>query len=204
MWGIFYNELFNVLMVTKSSQPNIEVETKEKITLIKDTQCQEIISFNLFDVNPELGLYQGYNSFNPKAIDYIQTQVKDFLDFKQESQFVIGYVEECDPIPNTHLHKTKVRVNNNKLLTIVCGANNILQGQYVVVALIGAWMPNGSQILPGKLYGIESEGMITSASELNLKNHPFNKSGIISLPMKYQHDVGQDFFTVYEQRKGAK
>jgi len=204
MWGIFYNELFNVLMVTKNSQSKVTIETKPNLTLIKDEQTQEIISFNLFDVDSELGLYQGYNSFNVKAINYIQTQVKDFLDFEQKTQFVIGYVEECEPIPNTHLHKTKVRVNDNKLLTIVCGANNIMEGQYVVVALIGAWMPNGSQILPGKLYGIESQGMITSANELNLKNHPFNKTGIISLPMKYQHDVGQDFFAIYEQRKGAK
>ena len=52
--------------------------------------------------------------------------------------------------------------------TIVCGAPNVAAGQTVAVALPGARMPGGEKLRKAKLRGVASEGMILSASELEV------------------------------------
>ncbi|MFD0803066.1 phenylalanine--tRNA ligase subunit beta, partial [Streptomonospora algeriensis] len=62
---------------------------------------------------------------------------------------------------------------------IVCGARNFSEGDLVVAALPGAELPGGFAISARKTYGKVSEGMICSASELNLwEDH----TGILVLP----------------------
>ena len=84
-------------------------------------------------------------------------------------------------------------------MQIVCGAPNIDEGQKVVVAKVGAMMPNGAMIFPGKLRGVESMGMICSARELELPNAP-QKRGILVLPETDAFEVGKEFNFV----KGAE
>src|SRR5205809_1757808 len=51
---------------------------------------------------------------------------------------------------------------------IVCGATNYKLGDKVPLALPGAKLPNGTEIRKSKLRGVESEGMLCSAIELEL------------------------------------
>src|SRR5438045_4544008 len=51
---------------------------------------------------------------------------------------------------------------------IVCGATNYKVGDKVPLALTGAKLPNGTEIRKSELRGVESEGMLCSASELGL------------------------------------
>ncbi len=51
---------------------------------------------------------------------------------------------------------------------IVCGAKNFSVGDKVPLALPGATLPGGVHIKVGKLRGVESEGMMCSARELQL------------------------------------
>jgi phenylalanyl-tRNA synthetase beta chain len=51
---------------------------------------------------------------------------------------------------------------------IVCGATNYKVGDKVPLALPGAKLPNGTEIRKSKLRGVESEGMLCSAIELDL------------------------------------
>src|SRR5437762_12778866 len=51
---------------------------------------------------------------------------------------------------------------------IVCGARNYKVGDKVPLALPGAELPAGLRIRASKLRGIESEGMLCSAKELQL------------------------------------
>ncbi|BBY29895.1 phenylalanine--tRNA ligase subunit beta [Mycolicibacterium sediminis] len=62
---------------------------------------------------------------------------------------------------------------------IVCGATNFAVGDLVVVALPGTTLPGDFTIAKRKTYGRTSDGMICSASELNLG---VDHSGIIVLP----------------------
>jgi phenylalanyl-tRNA synthetase beta chain len=51
---------------------------------------------------------------------------------------------------------------------IVCGAKNFKTGDKVPLALPGALLPGGFKIKVSRLRGVESEGMLCSAKELNL------------------------------------
>lgn len=51
---------------------------------------------------------------------------------------VVGLVEECEPIPETHLHVCKVNVGGAEHLQICCGADNVHAGGKYPVALEGA------------------------------------------------------------------
>ena len=77
------------------------------------------------------------------------------------------------------------------MLDIVCGAKNARKDLNVVVATIGAILPNGKRIKKSKLLGIESFGMLCSAKELNINNKKFNDQGIIELDSIYT--IGSTF-----------
>ncbi|MGE2731212.1 phenylalanine--tRNA ligase subunit beta [Mycolicibacterium vaccae] len=62
---------------------------------------------------------------------------------------------------------------------IVCGATNFAVGDLVVVALPGTVLPGDFTIATRKTYGRVSDGMICSASELNLGT---DHAGILVLP----------------------
>nr|WP_314234738.1 phenylalanine--tRNA ligase subunit beta [uncultured Campylobacter sp.] len=81
---------------------------------------------------------------------------------------VVGLVKSKRRHENSdHLNVCEVDVGKQSL-QIVCGAKNVEAGQYVAVSLIGAVLPSGLEIKPAKLRGVESFGMICSATELGL------------------------------------
>ena len=53
-------------------------------------------------------------------------------------------------------------------------------------------MPNGYQIVPDKLLGVPSSGMLCSGRELNLEGYE-GKRGLLELTSEYK--VGSDFWT---------
>lgn len=100
---------------------------------------------------------------------------------------VVGLVETVEKHPNADkLRVCKVNVGKGKSLTIICGATNVAKGQKVPVALVGAELPNGLKIEKRELRGIESSGMICSATELGLEE---KSAGIMDLDS--QAKVGQ-------------
>ena len=192
MYGIYYNQLFDALMVTKKSQTPQLVNVKDNIVLLTDKN-NEINGVNIFNVSQDLHPIKAFNSFEPEVLAYVKTKLADQFLFTQSSQFVVGRVLVCEDIEGTHLHLCEVDLGD-RVEQIVCGAANVAIDQLVVVALNGAWMPNGEQIVPSKLRGYESNGMICSQKELALENDDFNQTGIIVLPPMFANRVGQDFF----------
>jgi phenylalanyl-tRNA synthetase beta chain len=73
----------------------------------------------------------------------------------------------------------KVDVGEEVPRDIVCGATNFAVDDVVVVALPGTVLPGDFTIAKRKTYGRTSDGMICSASELNLGSE---HSGILVLP----------------------
>jgi phenylalanyl-tRNA synthetase beta chain len=94
---------------------------------------------------------------------------------------VVGELLEVEPAPGTeHLSLTKVRVaDDGPILSIVCGATNIMPGQRVPVALPGAVLPGNRQIEITRIAGHHSEGMLCSGDELRITT---DADGILILP----------------------
>ena len=89
---------------------------------------------------------------------------------KSYENIVTGQVIESSPHPNADkLTVCKVDIKD-KVLDIVCGASNFKKMDKVVVACVGAVLPNGMKIKKAKLRGAISEGMMCSEKELELSD----------------------------------
>lgn len=102
---------------------------------------------------------------------------------------VIGLVQTIEPHPDAaKLRVCHVDVGQGDPLQIICGAANVAEGMRVAVAMIGATLPGDFKIKKAKLRGVESFGMICSASELGLAE---SSEGILPLPD--DAPLGEDF-----------
>ncbi|WP_241086471.1 phenylalanine--tRNA ligase subunit beta [Candidatus Vondammii sp. HM_W22] len=96
------------------------------------------------------------------------------------SGVVVGKVVTREQHPNADkLSLCSVDAGQDEMLQIICGAPNVAAGMKVPVALIGARLPGDFKIKKAKLRGVESQGMICSASELGLAD---SSDGIMPLP----------------------
>ena len=90
--------------------------------------------------------------------------------FINATNLVIGQIKTCEEHPDSdHLHVCMVDVGK-ETLQIVCGAPNARTGIKVIVALVGAKLPNDVAIKKGMIRGVESNGMMCSIAELGLDN----------------------------------
>jgi len=91
---------------------------------------------------------------------------------------VVGRILQVSKHPDAdRLNITKVDTGSEQL-DIVCGASNVRVDLVVAVATIGAKLPNGLKIKKAKVRGVESNGMLCSASELGLEE---DSAGLIEL-----------------------
>jgi phenylalanyl-tRNA synthetase beta chain len=94
--------------------------------------------------------------------------------------FVVGRVLSAEKHPDAdRLKVCSVDLGEEQPATIVCGAPNVAGAQTVAVARPGAVMPDGTKLGKAKLRGVVSEGMILSASELEIDPGP--SAGIMVL-----------------------
>ena len=81
---------------------------------------------------------------------------------------VVGKILEIAKHPNADkLQLTKVDAGD-EILEIVCGARNIIVGDMVPVAMVGAKLPNGLEIKEAEIRGEKSFGMLCAQDELGL------------------------------------
>ncbi|HET8790538.1 MAG TPA: phenylalanine--tRNA ligase subunit beta, partial [Modicisalibacter sp.] len=78
------------------------------------------------------------------------------------------------------LNVCRVDDGSGEPVQVVCGAPNVAVGQKVPFARVGAVLPGDFTIKKAKLRGVESRGMICSASELGLEQE--TSPGILELP----------------------
>jgi phenylalanyl-tRNA synthetase beta chain len=86
----------------------------------------------------------------------------------------------------SHPNADKIRLVDvdagGESLQIVCGAWNFEVGDLVPLAPAGSVLPNGREILARAMRGETSNGMLCSATELNLPEAPGSEDGLMILP----------------------
>jgi phenylalanyl-tRNA synthetase beta chain len=98
--------------------------------------------------------------------------------YKPLPNLVVGEVLACEKHPNAD-RLSCCRVDTGEVVEgIVCGAPNVRPGLKVVVAKIGAELPNGIKIKNVAIRGVNSRGMLCSGSELQISE---DSAGIIEL-----------------------
>jgi phenylalanyl-tRNA synthetase beta chain len=101
---------------------------------------------------------------------------------------LVGKVLECTKHPDADkLSLCQVDIGEDTPVQIICGALNVRQDLRVIVATVGARLPNGLKIKKAKLRGVLSFGMICSLSELGMLSEA---NGIEELPL--DAPIGQD------------
>ncbi len=97
------------------------------------------------------------------------TEIESVYKLLNGTNLTVGHVLNCVEHPDSnHLHICQVDVKT-EVLQIVCGAPNVAQEQYVIVAMNGAVLPGNFKIKKAKIRGVESNGMICSLTELGLE-----------------------------------
>ncbi len=121
----------------------------------------------------------------------IGNETESIYKLSDSTNLVIGHVLEKTPHPDSdHLSVCQVDIKNT-VLQILCGAPNVEKGQKVIVALVGATLPNGFNIEKRVIRKLESNGMICSLEELGIESKYIdNKDGIHVL--QQDAPVGED------------
>lgn len=102
-------------------------------------------------------------------------------------RIVIAEVKEALQHPNAdRLKVCQVDAGEGTLRQIVCGARNYKVGDKVPCALPGAALPGGFTIGETKMRGVESRGMLCSASELGMVDA---EDGLMILPPDSQTGI---------------
>ncbi|SDQ41988.1 tRNA-binding protein [Virgibacillus subterraneus] len=196
---IFYNPkgVGDVLIVPIEDGNRYEVmhENIGDITRITG-ENGKVIGYNIFQASEHLKLADtGKITMTDELLGQLKelfnkNNVADSLEFDLSPKFVVGYVKNKSPHENADKLSVCQVDAGDETLQIVCGAPNINEDQKVVVAKVGATMPNGLKIKPTELRGVSSKGMICSQKELGLPDAPKEK-GIYVLDDTYE--VGEPF-----------
>ncbi len=113
-----------------------------------------------------------------KTLNAIGFEVDSLERISIAPKVVIGKVLEKEKHPDADkLNICQVDLGTHQV-QIVCGAKNVEVGQFVPVATVGCDLGNDFIIKEAKLRGVESNGMICSATELGL---PKLNDGILEL-----------------------
>ncbi len=110
---------------------------------------------------------------------------------KDISGVVVGLVEDCQKIPDTHISICQVNCGDKGTFQICCGADNVRTGKKFPAALVGATVYATAKdhvtiegvmtIKKGKLRGEESCGMLCSGIELGLSEELYPGAGYLGL-----------------------
>ncbi|MET1077044.1 MAG: phenylalanine--tRNA ligase subunit beta [Pseudomonas sp.] len=105
----------------------------------------------------------------------------------QFSGVIVGEVLSTEQHPDADKLRVCQVSDGKDSFQVVCGAPNVRPGLKIPFAQIGAELPGDFKIKKAKLRGVESNGMLCSASELQISD---DNDGLMELPA--DAPVGQD------------
>ncbi|AHF61425.1 hypothetical protein P344_06260 [Spiroplasma mirum ATCC 29335] len=198
--GLFYNENFDTLFGYLQVVNNPERIIQDNLVFFRNDK-QQLVGFNILNAKTMLKnkLTSGINSDNKDLIAEIITLFQQYgynlANINLTTQFIVGEVLTVKKHPNSDkLNICEVNLGDEQR-QIICGATNINHQQRVVVANIGARMPNLLQIIPSELRGKKSDGMICSEQELGL---PITQAGkVIMVLTDNKYKIGDSFWKDY-------
>lgn len=120
------------------------------------------------------------------GLTFAGIEVEEVFSLASGTNLVVGHILECEKHPDSdHLHILKVDLGPKYgVEQIVCGAPNARKGLKVIVARVGAKLPQ-IEIKKGVIRGVESNGMCCSLLELGVDAKYLNENqtkGIEELP----------------------
>ncbi|MDD2046243.1 phenylalanine--tRNA ligase subunit beta [Pseudomonas putida] len=105
----------------------------------------------------------------------------------QFSGIVVGEVLSTEQHPDADKLRVCQVSNGSETFQVVCGAPNVRPGLKIPFAMIGAELPGDFKIKKAKLRGVESNGMLCSAAELQISEE---NDGLLELAA--DAPVGED------------
>ena len=198
--NVFYNKQYVgdvfLIQLTTEQVEEVMTETYGDVIVLRDEKTNDIVGFNIFNASTYAKIEtEGQVELTEAFVERLQVALDDnnvsyTFEVDLSPKFVVGYVQSKEKHPNADkLSICQVDVET-ETLQIVCGAKNVDAGQKVVVAKVGAVMPSGMIIRDAQLRGVDSSGMICSASELNL---PDAKKDVGILVLEDNAVVGEQF-----------
>jgi phenylalanyl-tRNA synthetase beta subunit len=98
-----------------------------------------------------------------------------------DKNIVVAQATSVKPHPNADRLQLVGVTDGSKDSEIVCGATNVKPGMKVVLARVGAVLPDGTEIKASEIRGVKSHGMLCSPAELGWSD---DHSGIVELDSK--------------------
>lgn len=193
-----YESIGDVLLIVFDSNtiPNVIKRDNDVVSLYKD---DKLIGINIFNISKIMKIKaKGYIPLvSDRVLEVINTILKNSnvaeLPTQKDSGFRVAKIVDIEEHPDSeHLHICTVDIGEKEPLQIVCGAFNARKDLICVCATPYTFMPNGQSIIPNKLLGIDSYGMLCSGRELNLEGYE-GKKGLLELDESYT--LGSDFWS---------
>ena len=193
-----YESIGDVLLIVFDSNtiPNVIKRDNDVVSLYKD---DKLIWINIFNISKIMKIKaKGYIPLvSDRVLEVINTILKNSnvaeLPAQKDSGFRVAKIVDIEEHPDSeHLHICTVDIGEKEPLQIVCGAFNARKDLICVCATPYTFMPNGQSIIPNKLLGIDSYGMLCSGRELNLEGYE-GKKGLLELDESYT--LGSDFWS---------
>ncbi len=189
-----------LVIILNQDVPEQATVMQDGVARIYDPKDDHTLGYNFLQASqilPEIVNENGQVALSQGQVDKLNQYLDDHgfpadLEIDRVPRFVVGYVQSMVDHPRSdHLKITKTEIDGGQELQIVSGSPNMQAGIKVVVAKVGAMMPDGLIIWPGELRGVESDGMICSGRELRIPHAP-QVPGALILPEDYQ-PVGAPF-----------
>lgn len=97
-------------------------------------------------------------------------EVEQVIDLGlQSGKLVVGEILNIEPVEGADkIRLTTIQADEPEPLKIICGAKNIEIGQKIPVARFGMVFPDGTELKPRKIMGIEGQGMLCSPKEIGV------------------------------------
>jgi phenylalanyl-tRNA synthetase beta chain len=116
------------------------------------------------------------------ACGQIGVEIEHIYHHPKLTNFVIGKILSHEKHPNAdRLNVCKVKISDTQTNTIICGAQNVTDNMFVIVALENAKIHDGREIQYKEIKGIKSEGMLCAYSELTPRTE--------FLPSSEEHNI---------------